>query len=107
MNGDAIAQPADQGDVDVERKRFAGSGVNQPGARRQRPPHRREDERDDPVDLGERDEHADRDREARSDDALAELLEQIEQRQPRPTADGNPRLPGCTNFPSAGAIQRF
>ena len=73
----------DERNLDVERKGLAGLGVDQLDAGRQRPPRRREDEVEDPVDESETEQNADGDRDARIDDALPELVEMLQERHLR------------------------
>src|SRR2546425_7790376 len=73
----------DERNLDVERKGFAGLRVDQLDAGRQRPPRRREDEVENPVDESEAKQNADGYRDARIDDALPELIEMLEKRHLR------------------------
>ena len=80
-------QADDEGELQVQRERFARLREDELAARRQRLHRRRHEERVDLRDERERDENADADRQRRVDDAFPELVEMIEERHPLARCD--------------------
>ena len=77
-----------QRDVDVERERLDWLGEDQVAAGWQHRAGGRQHERDDAVDERERGQHADEDGNPRTDEALPDLLELLEHRDPEASAVG-------------------